>query len=61
VRSKTGLAIAIGALFTVAGIIYAASGWATPGKDAAGATMLIVLGIAMTFAFGIILRGTRDL
>ncbi|MFI5255047.1 MAG: hypothetical protein ACHQ15_06290 [Candidatus Limnocylindrales bacterium] len=60
-RSKTGLAIAIGALFLVVGVIYGASGWGTPGKDAAGATMLIVLGIAMTFAFGIILRGTRDL
>lgn len=60
-RSKTGLAIAIGAMFTVGGLIYAASGWGTSGKDAAGATMLIVLGIAMAFAFGIILRGTRDL
>jgi len=61
VRSKTGLAIGIGAIFLIVGLIYGFVGWNTAGKDAAGAAMLIVLGIAMTFAFGIILRGTRDL
>ena len=45
----------------IVGVIYGLVGWGTPGKDAAGATMLIVLGLAMTFAFGIIVRGTRDL
>ena len=60
-RSKTVGAIGLGAIFLVVGLIYGAAGWNTPGKDAAGAAMLIVLGIAMTFAFGIIVRGTRDL
>jgi hypothetical protein len=61
VRSKTVGAIALGAIFLVVGLIYGAVGWNTTGKDAGGAAMLIVLGIAMTFAFGIIVRGTRDL
>jgi uncharacterized membrane protein len=61
VRSKTVGAIGLGAIFLVVGLIYGAVGWSTSGRDAAGAAMLIVLGIAMTFAFGIIVRGTRDL
>ena len=60
-RSKTFAAIGLGAIFLAVGLVYGLLGWSTPGKDAAGAAMLIVLGIAMTFAFGIIVRGTRDL
>jgi uncharacterized membrane protein len=61
VRSKTTAAIGLGAIFLIVGLIYGVVSWNTPGKDAAGAAMLIVLGIAMTFAFTIIVRGTRDL
>ena len=60
-RSRTVAAFGIGAIFLAVGVLYGALGWNTPGRDAAGAAMLIVLGIAMTFAFAIILRGTRDL
>lgn len=51
----------IGAIFAVVGIVYFVLGNGTSGFDPAGATMLIVLGIAMTFAFVIILRGSREL
>jgi hypothetical protein len=61
VRARTLAALGIGAIFIVIGLVYGTLGWNTSGRDAAGAEMLIVLGIAMTFAFAIILRGTRDL
>ncbi len=56
-------ALALGAIPLVIGIIY----WALPNLyggdyiDAAGATMLIALGLAMGFGMLVILRGARDL
>ncbi|KRT64365.1 MAG: hypothetical protein XU10_C0003G0123 [Chloroflexi bacterium CSP1-4] len=51
----------LGAIFGVVGIVYLLLNTGTSGFDPAGATMLIILGIAMTFAFLIILRGSREL
>jgi hypothetical protein len=56
-------AIFLGAIPIVIGIIY----WVLPNVmdvdviDAAGATMLIALGLAMGFGMLVILRGARDL
>ena len=56
-------AIVLGAIPVVIGILY----WALPNLfdieaiDAAGATMLIALGLAMGFGMLVILRGARDL
>jgi hypothetical protein len=51
----------IGAIFAVVGIIYLLLNNGTSGFDPAGATMLVILGIAMTFTFLIVLRGSREL
>ena len=59
--SKGYAAWAIGAIFLVVGILYLVLNSGTSGFDAAGAAMLMILGIAMTFAFTIVLRGSRDL
>jgi hypothetical protein len=56
-------ALFLGAIPVVIGIIY----WALPNLldvdyiDAAGATMLIALGLAIGFGMLVILRGARDL
>ena len=56
-------AVFLGAIPIVIGIIY----WVLPNIfdvdfiDAAGATMLIALGLAMGFGMLVILRGARDL
>ena len=56
-------AVFLGAIPIVIGIIY----WVLPNVfdidviDAAGATMLIALGLAMGFGMLVILRGARDL
>jgi len=56
-------AVFMGAIPIVIGIIY----WVLPNIfdvdfiDAAGATMLIALGLAMGFGMLVILRGARDL
>ncbi len=61
--SGTRQAIVLGAIPVIIGIIY----WVLPYVfdvdvlDAAGATMLIALGLAMGFGFLVILRGARDL
>ncbi len=57
-------ALIIGGLFIVTGLVYYFGGelWSDgQGFDPAGATMLVVTGIAMTFAFLLVLRGSRDL
>jgi hypothetical protein len=57
-------AFIIGGIFIVTGLIYYLGGevWSNgQGFDPAGATMLVVLGIAMTFAFVLVLRGSREL
>ena len=55
-------AIILGIIFVVIGAGY----WFLQGDsilhlDAAGATMLILLGVAMAFVFTILLRGSREL
>jgi len=57
-------AFIIGGLFIVTGIVYYFGGeiWSNgQGYDPAGTTMLVVVGVAMTFAFALVLRGSRDL
>jgi hypothetical protein len=55
-------AILIGILFVTIGVIYGVTQYSTPEAwDFAGVTLLIVLGAAMTFTFGILLRGSREL
>ncbi len=54
-------AFLIGGIFVVVGVLYAILQGNGEWLDHAGATMLIVLGGAMAFAFGILLHGTRDL
>ena len=62
--SGTRQALILGAIPIVVGILYwtlqQASGNALV-IDAAGATMLIALGLAMGFGMLVILRGARDL
>jgi Flp pilus assembly protein TadB len=56
-------ALVLGAMPVIVGLVY----WAAPTifdvdyVDAAGATMLIALGLAMGFGMLVILRGARDL
>jgi len=54
-------AIVLGVMFAVAGVLY----WYVQGNgldiDRAGVTMLILLGVAMSFVFIILLRGSREL
>jgi hypothetical protein len=56
-------AIILGVIFLVVGAIY----WLVQGSDTAptqdrgGAVMLMILGGAMAFVFGILLRGSREL
>jgi hypothetical protein len=54
-------AIVLGLIFVAVGALYflVQGGGAT--LDRAGATMLIVLGLAMAFTFTILLRGSRGL
>jgi drug/metabolite transporter (DMT)-like permease len=56
-------ALILGVIFIVVGVIYffvQGSGTGTT-SDRAGATMLVILGGAMAFAFAILLRGSREL
>jgi hypothetical protein len=54
-------AIILGAIFVVVGVVY----WYVQARpqniDLAGATFLVVLGIAMAFTFAVLLRGSREL
>lgn len=62
--SKGFAAFIIGGIFIVTGAIYYFGGelWSNgQGFDPAGATMLVLTGVAMTFAFLLVLRGSRDL
>lgn len=55
-------ALILGIGFIAVGIAYFwLQGDATAVIDRAGATMLIVLGLAMAFVFSILLRGSRGL
>ena len=55
-------AVIMGVVFAAVGIIY----WVVQHADLTatdyeGATLLVVLGIAMAFGFTVLLRGSRDL
>ena len=55
-------ALILGIGFVVVGVgYYIVQGGAAAWLDLAGATMLVVLGIAMAFVFAILLRGSREL
>jgi hypothetical protein len=54
-------ALILGLIFVVVGVAYYFLNGPTVGLDVAGATMLVVLGIAMAFVFAILLRGSREL
>ncbi len=51
----------LGLMFIVVGVIYWFVNGTTTTVDKAGATFLIVLGIAMAFTFAVLLRGSREL
>ena len=51
----------IGVIFVGTGIVYYAANHNTTGWDPAGAVLLILAGVAMTFAFLVLLRGSRNL
>ena len=55
-------ALILGAIFVIVGLLYA---WLQRfdfrALDAAGATLLVVLGLAMGFTFLILLRGSRGM
>jgi hypothetical protein len=57
------VALALGAIPIIVGLIYVAAPVVNDAHyaDAAGATMLIALGLAMGFGMLVILRGARDL
>jgi drug/metabolite transporter (DMT)-like permease len=54
-------ALIIGATFAVVGVVYLLLQGDGDSRDRTGATLLIVLGAAMAFGFGIIFKGARDL
>jgi hypothetical protein len=54
-------ALILGLIFIVVGTIYWYVQGSTTTNDKAGATFLIVLGLAMAFTFAVLLRGSREL
>jgi hypothetical protein len=54
-------AIIIGAGFVAVGLLYLFVQGEGLWLDRAGATMLILLGIAMAFTFAVLLRGSRGM
>ena len=54
-------AIILGAIFILTGIVYFLLQGSGETMDQAGVVMLIAVGIAMTFSFAILLRGSREL
>lgn len=54
-------AIILGAIFVVVGVVYLYVQARPQNIDLAGATFLVVLGIAMAFTFAVLLRGSREL
>ena len=54
-------ALILGLIFIVVGVIYWSCRREPMNIDRAGATMLIILGIAMAFGFAVLLRGSREL
>ena len=54
-------AIILGLIFVAVGALYWFVQGSTTTVDKAGATFLIVLGLAMAFTFAVLLRGSREL
>ena len=56
-------ALILGVIFIVVGVIYFLVQGPDTGttSDRAGATMLVILGLAMAFGFAVLLRGSREL
>jgi hypothetical protein len=54
-------ALILGLIFIVIGSLYWYLNGTTTTIDKAGATFLIVLGLAMGFTFAVLLRGSREL
>jgi hypothetical protein len=56
-------ALFLGVIFIVVGVIYFLVQGPDTGttSDRAGATMLVILGLAMAFGFMVLLRGSREL
>ena len=54
-------ALVIGAIFIVVGAVYLFLTGNGETMDRTGATLFVVLGVAMAFAFTILLRGSREL
>lgn len=54
-------AVILGLVFVVVGTVYYLVQGTGSGLDVAGATMLILLGVAMAFVFAVLLRGSREL
>jgi C4-dicarboxylate transporter len=55
-------ALILGGLFVVIGLLYLLLQQYTPtGLDQAGVVLLVVLGLAMSFTFLVLLRGSREL
>ena len=54
-------ALILGLIFIAVGVAYFFLNGPTVGLDQAGATMLVVLGLAMAFVFAVLLRGSREL
>jgi len=54
-------ALVLGFVFMVVGAVYWYVQGDTTTVDRAGATFLIILGVAMAFTFVVLLRGSREL
>jgi hypothetical protein len=56
-------AVFLGIIFILVGVLYFLLQGSDVGttSDRAGATMLVVLGVAMALVFSILLRGSREL
>ena len=54
-------ALILGIIFMVVGVIYWYVQLKPQNIDLAGATLLVVLGIAMAFSFAVLVRGSREL
>jgi hypothetical protein len=53
--------LVLGAFFVVVGLIYLVTQGSGATIDLAGVVMLVLMGVAMVFGFGVLVRGSRDL
>ncbi|MFI5261674.1 MAG: hypothetical protein ACHQZR_03855 [Candidatus Limnocylindrales bacterium] len=54
-------AVVLGVLFATAGVIYLVLNHGTSGADLGGPALLLILAVAMTFGFWILLKNSDDL